>query len=590
MRRGKLLRNLWADYSWFIIILLGTLALVLGYIGFWKNSQTLEAGRTFLDNLYLTLGLISLNSGAAPPPISWELQVARFLVPAVTAYTAFLAFTTIFIQQTDQVRLWFIQDHIIICGLGRKGFRLANQFLQNGTPVVVIEIDEGNDWIGNIRSAGAIVLNGDASDPELLKKVKLNQASCLISVAGDDGKNAEVAVNAERISQNRKESCLTCIIHIFDAHLWRLLREKELQTHQNSHFRLELFNIFDRGAHLMLQENPPLSDRSHGQVPHILIIGLGKMGQQLVIGLARSWKLSNPDMDKKMEISVIDIAAEQKLQSLQNQNPRLNKLVEFQAINIDLLSGDFDKAAELFFTGDDFNLDIVYICLDDETFCLQTGLRLNHQFRSQSLPIVMRMLESGGLALLLGDDLDKQNRTSFGNLKIFDLLDQTCTAELIQMGTHEILARNLHAVYLEGSQGSGEALREDDAQVTWDKLPNYLKESNRQLADRIPAMLSVTGYKIAPLRDWDAENLTFQEYIPGDDQVSLMARMEHENWCQGKMQDGWEYGQIKNSENKQNPNLLPWDDLPEIEKEKNKKYIRDLPKLLAQAGFQIEIH
>ena len=340
----------------------------------------------------------------------------------------------------------------------------------------------------------------------------------------------------------------------------------------------------------MLQENPPLSDRSHGQVPHILIIGLGKMGQQLVIGLARSWKLSNPDMDKKMEISVIDIAAEQKLQSLQNQNPRLNKLVEFQAINIDLLSGDFDKAAELFFTGDDFNLDIVYICLDDETFCLQTGLRLNHQFRSQSLPIVMRMLESGGLALLLGDDLDKQNRTSFGNLKIFDLLDQTCTAELIQMGTHEILARNLHAVYLEGSQGSGEALREDDALVTWDKLPNYLKESNRQLADRIPAMLSVTGYKIAPLRDWDAENLTFQEYIPGDDQVSLMARMEHENWCQGKMQDGWEYGQIKNSENKQNPNLLPWDDLPEIEKEKNKKYIRDLPKLLAQAGFQIEIH
>ncbi len=181
MRRGKILRNLWVDYSWFIIILLGTLALVLGYIGFWKNSQALEEGRTFLDNLYLTLGLISLNSGAVPSPIGWELQVARFLVPALTAYTAFLAFTTIFIQQTDRVRLWFIQDHVIICGLGRKGFRLANQFLQSGTPVVVIEVDEGNDWIENIRSAGAIVMNGDASDPELLKKVKLNQASCLIS-------------------------------------------------------------------------------------------------------------------------------------------------------------------------------------------------------------------------------------------------------------------------------------------------------------------------------------------------------------------------------------------------------------------------
>ena len=62
MKRGRLLRNLWADYSWSIILLLGTASLILGYIGFWKNGQALEAGRTFLDNLYLTLGLISLKT------------------------------------------------------------------------------------------------------------------------------------------------------------------------------------------------------------------------------------------------------------------------------------------------------------------------------------------------------------------------------------------------------------------------------------------------------------------------------------------------------------------------------------------------
>ncbi len=155
---------------------------------FLEKWLAVEPGRTFLDNLYLTLGLISLNTGAVPPPVSWELQVARFIVPAVTAYTAFLAFTTIFIQQTDRVRLWFLQDHVIICGLGKKGFRLANQFLQQGTPVVVIEMDEGNDWIGNIRSAGAIVMIGDAADPELLEKVQTRPGSCLISVLGMTGK------------------------------------------------------------------------------------------------------------------------------------------------------------------------------------------------------------------------------------------------------------------------------------------------------------------------------------------------------------------------------------------------------------------
>ena len=379
MRRGKILRNLWADYSWFIIIMLGTLALVLGYIGFWKNSQVLEEGRTFLDNLYLTLGLISLNSGAAPPPISWELQVARFLVPAVTAYTAFLAFTTIFIQQTDRVRLWFIQDHIIICGLGRKGFRLANQFLESGRPVVVIEIDNGNDWIGNIRSAGAVVMNGDASDPELLKKVKLNQASCLISVAGDDGKNAEVAVNAERISQTRKDRCLTCIIHIFDAHLWRLLREKEIQVNKSPRFRLEMFNIFDRGAHLMVQSNLPWTDQCPDRPPHVLVVGLGKMGQQVVLEAARSWQFLDPALDRKMNFTLIDKDAKKKLDALMIQHPRLEKLGKFDPLDIDISAGDFERVAERFIDDSRCQLDQVYICLDNETFCLQTGLRLNDQ-------------------------------------------------------------------------------------------------------------------------------------------------------------------------------------------------------------------
>jgi len=586
MKRGRFFRNLWSDYSWFIIIFLGSGAMALGFLGFWKNSINTGAARTFLDNLYLTLGLISLNSGSVPPPISWELQVARFMVPAVTAYTAFLAFTTIFIQQTDRVRLWFIQDHVVICGLGRKGFRLANQFLGRGLPVVVIEIDEGNDWIGNIRSAGAIVIIGDAADPELLEKVKLNQAATLISVLGDDGKNAEVAIQGEKLSAHRKDGCLFCIIHVFDAQLWRLLRERELTLNQNGKFRLELFNIFDRGAYLMVQGNPPWPDHSPDQAPHVLVIGMGKMGQRLIIEAARGWKLSPASAGKKIKFSLIDIDAEQKLKSLQNQNPRLHKLGEFQAITMDILSGNFDKVGDLFSTPESCDLDIVYICLDDETFSLQTGLRLNHQLRRHDLPIVMRMVESGGLALLLGQR-SEEDQGSFSNLNIFDLLDQTCTAELLEMGTHEVLARNLHAVYLEGIQDNDTAPENDPTRLPWDHLPEHIKENNRRQADRIPLMLKEAGYRVAPLHDWDVENLTFSE-DKQDDDVSLMARMEHEHWCREKKAAGWKFGLERDPEKKTNPCLLPWEELPEGEKEKNRKTIRDLPGLLARAGFQIE--
>ncbi|MCJ7716319.1 MAG: NAD-binding protein, partial [Anaerolineales bacterium] len=393
MRRGKYLRNFWSDYRWFIILVLGVFSLVLGYIGFQKNGLITGEERTLLDNLYLTLGLVSMDSGAVPPPVSWELQVARFLVPAVTAYTAFLAFTSIFIQQTDRIRLWFIRDQVIICGLGRKGFRLATQFLHQGYPVVVIEMDEGNDWIENARSAGAIVIHGDASDPELLEKVNLHRARCLISVLGDDGKNAEVAVQAEKLSRMRKIGTLTCIIHIFDSQLWGLLREKELYTNHNPHFRLELFNIFDRGARLMLQANPPWMRKPTNQQPHILVVGLGKMGQRLVVEAARGWRMHHSTLEEKLHISIIDLDAEQKLEFLQINYPRLDDLCDLTPVNMNILSGDFERAGSLFIKDNSPILDLVYVCLDDETFSLQTGLRLNQQFRPFPIPIVLRMVE-----------------------------------------------------------------------------------------------------------------------------------------------------------------------------------------------------
>jgi hypothetical protein len=589
MRRGKYLRSFWSDYSWFIILALGLSSLILGYIGFWKNGLATGEERTILDNLYFTLGLISMNTGAVPAPVSWELQVARFLVPALTAYTAILAFAALFNQQTDRIRLWFVRDHILICGLGRKGFRLAQQFLTQGSPVVIIEVNDDNDWIENVRSSGAIVIQGDATDIELLEKVNLNRARCLISVLGDDGKNAEVAVQAEKLSRQRNYGTLTCVIHIFDSQLWGLLREKELNTNQNTNFRLELFNIFDRGARLMLQGNPPWKISPQNQRTHILVVGLGKMGQRLVVEAARGWRINNPDPDIKMQIFVIDLNAEQKLESLLIHYPRLKDLCEFKALTMDILSGDFERAGSLFIEGKTCNLDLVYICLDDETFSLQTGLRLNHQLRDHQIPIVLRMAESGGLSLLLGEDQSDQE--TFGNLRIFDLLDQTCTAELLQKGTHEILARNLHAVYLEGIDLSGDDKQSDCALVPWNELSEYLKEKNRRQADRIPVMLNAAGYRIAPLRDWDSENLIFEERQSGEpDEVTLMSALEHDFWCEEKTSEGWRYGPEKDPDQKTNPNLIPWEELTSAEQEKNKEFIRGLPHLLVQAGFQIENH
>lgn len=44
---------------------------------------------------------------------------------------------------------------------------------------------------------------------------------------------------------------------------------------------------------------------------------------------------------------------------------------------------------------------------------------------------------------------------------------------------------------------------------------------------------------------------------------------EHENWMRFKLADGWKYGPAKDEAAKTHPDLLPWNQLPEVEQRKD---------------------
>lgn len=581
-------RRWWSDYHWPVLLFFGLAALILGFIGFTKNGLQTGESRSVLDNLYLTLGLISLNSGAVPPPVSWELQLARFLVPAIAAYTAILALAAIFTQQSQQVRLWFMRDHVIICGLGRKGVRLARQFTERGMGVVVLEADEGNDWVEAARAWGAVVLHGDARDPELLHKARLNRAAHLVSVSGDDGVNAEVAVLAENLSRTRQDGAMTCSIHIVDPQLWYLLRERELDVATDSHFRLELFNIFDRGASLLLQNYSPWAHQQ-GELScdlHLVLIGLGKLGQSLVTQAASRWWERFGKTDQRLRFSIIDLYAAQKVETLCVRHPNLTDVCDLDPLQMDVRSADFQRADFLFYEDGSCIADAIYICMDNDSLGLHTGLTLHRKVRDQDIPVIIRMVEDAGLALLFQENDHQDNRT-YKNLSVFPLLDQTCTPELILLGTHELVARELHESYLRGLVDEKQDQPGDLVLETWQDLSEEVKERNRKQADRIGLILAEHGYRIVPLTDWQAADFVFSEG-DGGDEVGAMARMEHELWCQEMQADGWREGKVRSQENRTNPDLVPWERLPAPEVKKNKKFIRDLPSVLSRAGFQIE--
>jgi hypothetical protein len=597
-------RHTWRRVRWSAVASLWLLGLALGYIGFSKHAAATAVALSPLDRFYLTLQLIPMNSGAVPPPVSWELEVARLLIPLVAAYTVVQALALLFVDQVQAFRLRFLHDHTVICGLGRKGSLLARSFLAQGEQVIVIERDGDDNLIQPSRDEGAIVLVGDATDPETLRRAGVHHAKYVIAVSGDDGANAEVAVRVQALCADRAEDPLTCLVHLVDPQLCNLLRERELKSGEPDGFRLEFFNTYDLGARAMLDEWPPFdagkqvdqetSRQGRGKFdgasasaedgtspPHVLLVGLGSMGRGLVVRAARLWRERQDRAGKRLRITVVDRDADRKVETLHLYYPKLEKVCELIPRQIDVAWPEFERADFMNEEDGCCRLSAIYICFDNDSLGLAAALTLLQRVRGQGIPIVVRMASSTGLAALLGQPGLADD--AFADLHVFPLLDRTCQPDLLLGGTHETLARAIHEEYMRQQLAAGETPATNPTILSWDELPEPIRESNRRQADHIGAKLRVAGCRLAPLTDWDAEAFEFPA-----DRVEQLARGEHERFVVERLATGWAFAPgPKDLARKLSPDLVPWEELSEATREKDRASVRGLPRFLARAGLQV---
>jgi hypothetical protein len=570
------------SYEWPVVIGMGLMSIVLGYIGFRKHLPETGNENTVWDLMYRTLQLFVIDSGAIDSlenPIRWELNVSRFLAPAVAMYTALHALASIFSEQLDSFRLRFIKNHIIICGLGRKGLLISRMFYEQGLKVVVIEQDEGNKSINICREHCNFILIGNAADKEMLYNVRIDRARYLISVCGDDGINAEVAVYARELLQTAHHA-LTCVVHIVDPQLCNLLREQEIESQDKDMFRLTFFNIFESGARALLSDYPPfnVNDGAGEKSPHILIVGLGRFGQTLLVQSAKNWRDVHSKTGCQLNMTVIDRRAERILGSLCLRYPQLSKLCNISPMDLDIDSEDYERAAFLFDDAGQSIMNMIYICMDNDSRGLSAALTLYQHLRNRRVPIVIRMTHDAGLANLLKSD----GAGGFSNLFAFGLLDRTCGPDLLLGGTFEILARAIHEDYVLNQKREGSTPQNNPSMAGWEKLPEHLKESNRLQANDIGIKLKSIDCGVAPLTDWDKELFQF-----APEEVEKLSEMEHERWHHERRRDGWKYGMMKDVGRKISPYLVHWNELPDEIREYDRNTVRGLPAFLARAGFQI---
>ena len=90
------------------------------------------------------------------------------------------------------------------------------------------------------------------------------------------------------------------------------------------------------------------------------------------------------------------------------------------------------------------------------------------------------------------------------------------------------------------------------------------------------------AFFLYPLYGWDRSGFAFTT-----DELDTLARREHERWAAERQRDGWRHGPERDDARKLNPLLVGWDELPDASKEFNRDAARQLPALLARAGFEL---
>lgn len=108
---------------------------------------------------------------------------------------------------------------IVICGAGAIGRQVLQDLAgAGGHELVVVECDEG--VADNVASRfDALVVHGDATDPDILEKAQIRHADALVALTGSDAINTVIAMLAHRFGLGR------IIVRVFSNALRGALEE-----------------------------------------------------------------------------------------------------------------------------------------------------------------------------------------------------------------------------------------------------------------------------------------------------------------------------------------------------------------------------
>ena len=180
--------------------------LILGTIGYMLIEQL-----SFVDALYTTIDMMS-TIGNVVHPFSLAGRVFTIFVIAFGVgsllYTLSAGMEFMIEGHFSQaVRGYFmdkkiaaLRKHFIICGFGRVGTQIAEDFAAAHRPFVVIDDNEGN--IQRCLQLGYLALHGDATHDDTLREAGIELAQCALVATDNDANNISITLSLRSLNSN----------------------------------------------------------------------------------------------------------------------------------------------------------------------------------------------------------------------------------------------------------------------------------------------------------------------------------------------------------------------------------------------------
>jgi voltage-gated potassium channel Kch len=181
--------------------------LVGGTLAFWS----VEDGWSWLDAFYMTVisvttvgygevhELSSAGRLVAMAVLFCGLGIFGLVLSQITAFVVGGELAGVFERNRIKRRVANIRNHVIVCGLGKRGAWIAGK-LSTESPggVTAVELNLNADAVGDLRKKGLVVVGGNARESSNLQSIGLDKASRVVVVAGCDEENLAIAKEIQK--------------------------------------------------------------------------------------------------------------------------------------------------------------------------------------------------------------------------------------------------------------------------------------------------------------------------------------------------------------------------------------------------------